>query len=80
MRLVKLQIEEGKNLVGFVAYWKQYYDCPNDFKYDNNNDKIEHNKDSLLELFEWKNGMPLSCKKGSSFESKIFSKLDKIIF
>ena len=63
------------NIKEFINFWSQFYIDPNKSKYFENINKISLDRDTLLALFEWKNGSKLSNGKEKSFEDKIFSKI-----
>lgn len=75
-----LPILNTKNIVDFrtfVDFWTHFYDYPNPEKYTNNI-SLANDKKSLQQLFEWKNGMPLSKKKEELF-TKILDKWELIV-
>ncbi len=76
LNLPILQNEQA-SLPQFINFWSKFYDYPKEGLYSNV-DKAQFAENDLLELFEWKNGMPLSGAKLNSLNSKIIAKIDII--
>jgi hypothetical protein len=64
----------------FINYWKPFYDDKNEELYTLNINLPTFNDSNLIDLFQWKNGMPLkgSGQKEKAFNEKIISKIDTI--
>jgi hypothetical protein len=55
----------------FIAFWCKQYRYKNEHLYSNNIQAKNWEKKNILELFEWKNGTPLSAKKEKSVQAII---------
>lgn len=53
----------------FIAFWCKQYRYKNEHLYTNNIQAKNWEKKNILELFEWKNGTPLSAKKEQSVQA-----------
>lgn len=78
MNLPILSLNPSANLSDFINYWSELYVYPTSALYDENIDSKTLCKNSLKQLYVWKNGMKLSGKKKTAFENKILSKLAEI--
>ena len=56
MKIFNIKIENFTNPPEFVEKWSSSYNFPNNEKYEEHIGSVLKNKDSLLKLFEWKNG------------------------
>jgi hypothetical protein len=79
LELTQLELRKSKSFLEFVNFWKELYISKKEILYTQNISKTELSSIELLELFEWKNGMPLSSSKKNSFHKNIDSKLQNII-
>ena len=78
LNLQKLKMEDCYDIVDFINFWKGFYAYGRKEKYILIHNK-ELEKDDLIALYEWKNGMDnLSSKKQKSLEGKILCKIDLI--
>ena len=68
---------EQTSLPQFINFWSKFYNDPKEGLYANS-DKAQFTDKDLLELFEWKNGMPLSGAKLNSLNKKVIAKIDII--
>lgn len=79
MKYPILQPIESHSLQEFIDFWsKQYYYPNNEHFYTQNIGKKSFERQDIIELYQWKNGMRLSTKKQESLEDKILFKLDII--
>ena len=62
----------------FVKQWSALYNYDNMYLYTNNIDKELLDEKDLIELYEWKNGMPLSIKKAISLKENILDKIGTV--
>jgi len=62
----------------FVKFWSGFYFDRQENRYFDAINQTFFKRDSLLALFEWKNGSRLSAYKLKSFENKICSKIEII--
>jgi hypothetical protein len=69
---------EQTSLPQFIDFWSSLYEDPEETLYTNNIDKVQYSGTDVTELFEWKNGMPLSQTKLESLHKKIIAKLEII--
>ena len=72
---VTLTRNDFASLDFFIETWGKNYNYPNMQLYNDILFKNELSNEDLKNLFQWKNGMPLSCKKEKSFQEKILVKL-----
>lgn len=78
MNTLILTPKKSKSLKEFVAFWKQFYDYRNESNYQKHINKKEFSAANVLELYIWKNSMPLSNKKKDSIQQKIIANLNLI--
>lgn len=62
----------------FVDFWARQYDYGDERKYFANIALPQLNKENLLQLLEWKNGMTLSAAKRKTMEDKVLKHLSVI--
>ena len=68
---------EQTTLPQFINFWSSFYNDPNEARYLTI-EKAQFSEDDVRELYEWKNGMPLSGLKQVSLETKIVAKIEII--
>ena len=67
--------QKAKELHEFISYWSSFYDYPNDSLYNGCIWKSQFERNDILNLYVWKNGMRLSKQKQLSLEEKVLPKL-----
>lgn len=77
MRLPILKEFEVNNIEAFVEFWSQFYNYPNMHLYECVNNEF-FTEQNIIDLYTWKNGMPLSAPKLASVHEKVIEKLDII--
>jgi hypothetical protein len=61
----------------FIEFWAQQYRYPKDAQYTNNIGQTL-TPERIRELFEWKNGAPLSTRKQLSVERNYISRIEEL--
>ena len=74
---MKVLISKESNQLDFVNFWSSQYRYSNESLYDLNIGK-ELTEERIIELFQWKNGTPLSEKKMQSVRENYLK--DKTLF
>ncbi len=80
MRLPILNTLEATDITHFIEYWSALYYFQNEEIYHNTITKSFFTEEDIINLFEWKNGMPLkgSGHKESSLKNKILPYIVRI--
>lgn len=68
---------EQTTLPQFINFWSGFYNYPSEALYANV-EKAQFSETDIRELYEWKNGMPLSGLKQISLNDKVLSKVEII--
>lgn len=66
LKIPILCVTNANNFEDFVNSWRKFYNRSNDYKYAPIESESPLTPESLLSIFEWKNGMPLSKLKLNS--------------